>query len=139
MDCSPPCSSVHGIIQARILSGLPCLSPGDLPGLGIKPASPKTPALQANSLLLTHQGSPRGNTRNYKYPTTLYRCCSHNLEGYFKLKYSSDIAKETAVSVSSLQQSESAVCIYVSPLFAFPFRSLQSPEYSSLCYTVGSR
>ena len=28
MDCSPPGSSVHGILQARILSGLPCPSPG---------------------------------------------------------------------------------------------------------------
>ena len=28
MDCSPPGSSVHGILQARILSGLSCPSPG---------------------------------------------------------------------------------------------------------------
>ena len=28
-DCSPPGSSVHGIFQARILSGLPCPPPGD--------------------------------------------------------------------------------------------------------------
>ena len=30
-DCSPPSSCVHGILQAKIQSGLPCLSPGDLP------------------------------------------------------------------------------------------------------------
>ena len=54
MDCSPPGSSVHGILQARIL-GLPFPSPGDLPDPGIEPASP---ALQVDSLLLSHQGSP---------------------------------------------------------------------------------
>ena len=31
MDYSLPDSSVHGIFQARILGGLPFLSPGDLP------------------------------------------------------------------------------------------------------------
>ena len=31
MDCGPPDSSVPGIFQAWILSGLPCPPPGDLP------------------------------------------------------------------------------------------------------------
>ena len=31
MDCSPAGSSVHGILQARILSGLSFPFPGDLP------------------------------------------------------------------------------------------------------------
>ena len=44
-DCSPPGSSVCGILQARILE-LP--SPGDLPNPGVEPGSP---ALQAGSLL----------------------------------------------------------------------------------------
>ena len=45
-----------------------------------------------------------------------------------------------AVSVSAVQQSESAICIHIYPLFwiSFPFRSPQSTEQSSLCYTVGS-
>ena len=38
--------------------GLPFPSPGDLPDLGIKPMSPVSPALQADSLPLSHQGSP---------------------------------------------------------------------------------
>ena len=46
MDCSPPGSSVHGMLQPW--SGLPCPSPEDLPDPGIKPRSP---ALQADSLL----------------------------------------------------------------------------------------
>ena len=37
MNCSLPGSSVHGILQARILSGLPCPPPGDLPSPGIEP------------------------------------------------------------------------------------------------------
>ena len=50
-DSSPPSSSVHGIAQARILSGLPCPLSGDLPDLGIKPLSPESPALQVDSFL----------------------------------------------------------------------------------------
>ena len=46
-------SSVHEILQARILAswpGLPCPPPGDLPDPGIEPVSPVAPALQADSL-----------------------------------------------------------------------------------------
>ena len=39
-------------------NGLPFLSPGNLPHPGIEPASP---ALQADSLLLSHRGSPEGS------------------------------------------------------------------------------
>ena len=40
MDCSPPGSPVYGISQARILEWVAISSPGDLPELGIEPASP---------------------------------------------------------------------------------------------------
>ena len=46
MDCSLPGSFVHGILQARILKGLPCPPPGHLPDPGIEPTSP---ALQVDS------------------------------------------------------------------------------------------
>ena len=39
-------------------SGLPLPSPGNLPNLGIKPVPLASPGLQADSLLLSHQGSP---------------------------------------------------------------------------------
>ena len=55
MNWSSPGSSVHGILQAGIWSGLPFPSPGDLPDLGIEPGSP---ALQADSLPSELQGSP---------------------------------------------------------------------------------
>ena len=47
VDYSPPGSSVHRILQVRILKGLPFSSPGDLPDPGTEPRSP---ALQADSL-----------------------------------------------------------------------------------------
>ena len=40
VDCSPPGSSLHGNLQAKLLSGLPFPPPGDLPDPGIEPASP---------------------------------------------------------------------------------------------------
>ena len=46
-DCSLPGSSVHGILQARILQWVALPSPGDLPNSGIELGSP---ALQADSL-----------------------------------------------------------------------------------------
>ena len=38
-------------------SGLPCPELGDLPDTGVKPASPMDPALQVDSLPLSHQGA----------------------------------------------------------------------------------
>ena len=54
MDYSPPGSSVHGISQARILEGCHFLLQGSLPAQGLNLLSP---ALQADSLLLSHWGS----------------------------------------------------------------------------------
>ena len=54
-DCSPPGSSVYGISRQEYWSKLLCPSPGDLPDPGIKPESP---ACQADSLPLSHLGSP---------------------------------------------------------------------------------
>ena len=39
MDCSPPGSSVHGILQARILEWVAISSSRNLPNLGIEPVS----------------------------------------------------------------------------------------------------
>ena len=57
MDCAHQAPLSMGILQARILSGLPCPSPKDLPNLGIEPRSP---ALQANSL----SSEPPGKSMN---------------------------------------------------------------------------
>ena len=50
--CNQPGSSVHGILQARIVEWV--VIPGDFPNPGIKPGSP---ALQADSLLSEPSGS----------------------------------------------------------------------------------
>ena len=43
MACSLPDSSVHGILQTRVLSGLPFPPPGHLPHPGIEHVSPALP------------------------------------------------------------------------------------------------
>ena len=48
MDCRPPGSLVHGILQAKILEWVALPFPGDLADLGIELGSPK---LWADSLL----------------------------------------------------------------------------------------
>ena len=53
--CQAPLS--RGFSRQEYWSGLPFPSPGDLPDLGIKPTSP---ALQVDSLPLSHQGSYPG-------------------------------------------------------------------------------
>ena len=58
MDCSPPGSSVHGILQARILAWVAMLSSRGVPDPRIISASPMSPALQADSLPLSHRGRP---------------------------------------------------------------------------------
>ena len=59
MDCSPPGSSVHGILQTRILEWVPIsFSRGIFPTQGSNSCLPVSPALQADSLPLSHLGSP---------------------------------------------------------------------------------
>jgi len=63
MDCSLPSSSVHGILQARILKWLPCPPPGDLPNLGIKPDIP-------HCRQILYRLSPQERTRINEYMDT---------------------------------------------------------------------
>ena len=58
MDCSPRGSSVHGILQARVLEWLPFHTPGDLPDPGIEPGSPVSPALAAGVFTTEPPGKP---------------------------------------------------------------------------------
>ena len=67
-DCSLPGSSVHGILQARILEW-PCPPPGDLPKPDLKPRSP---TLQEDSLL----SEPPGKT-HYSLVSEFF----HHLKG----------------------------------------------------------
>ena len=56
MDCSPPGSSDHGILQARILEWVAFPSPGDLPDPGMEPGSPP---LQTDSSPSEPPGQPK--------------------------------------------------------------------------------
>ena len=47
-----------GFSRQEYWSGLPRPSPGDLPNPGMELTSPEAPALQADSLLLSHWGTP---------------------------------------------------------------------------------
>ena len=60
MDCSPALQTPLSMKFSRqeYWSGLPCPSSGDLPDQGIEPASPRSSALQVDSLQLSHLGSP---------------------------------------------------------------------------------
>ena len=68
MDCSLPGSSVHEILQARILEWVAFPPPGDLPDPGIEPMSLESPAnvrdsRQVDSLPLSHLQSPFSGIR----------------------------------------------------------------------------
>ena len=64
-----PGSSVHGILQARLLSASPFPSLGDLPDPRIKLTSP---ALQADSLPLRNQGSRINNSKRERWELSLH-------------------------------------------------------------------
>ena len=73
MDRGPPGSSVHGIFQARILEWAAFSLPGYLPNPGFEPTSP---ALQENSLPLSHQGSPMVIIMANTYDVLLEHICT---------------------------------------------------------------
>ena len=57
VDYNLPGSSVHGILQARILECVAMPSPEDLPNSGIEPETPAAPALPPGSPNTTYQRS----------------------------------------------------------------------------------
>ena len=74
MYCCPPGSYAHAVSQARYWSGLPCPPPGDLPNTGIKPRSS---ALQAVSLPLSHQARPPSPL--VPYITYYFHCSPYSI------------------------------------------------------------
>ena len=57
-----------GFSRQEYWTGLPCSPPGDPPNPGVEPKSPASPALQADSLLLSYQQSPHHHhTHTYIY------------------------------------------------------------------------
>ena len=77
MDCTPPGSSVHGIIMARILKWVAIsFSRGIFPG-----SNPRLLHWQADSLPLHHQGSPILLIR-YSLLLSLLYCLIHVLQTF---------------------------------------------------------
>ena len=62
VDCSPPGSSVHGILQERIWEWVAISFSRDLPDPGIEPRSP---ALQADALPSEPPGNPRNSFKHF--------------------------------------------------------------------------
>ena len=60
MDCSLPGSSVHGILQARILEWIAIPPPGGLHHPGIEPASPMPPAVAGEFFITEPPGKVPG-------------------------------------------------------------------------------
>ena len=58
VNYSPSGSSALRILRQKYWSGLPCPPPENLPNLGIEAVSCTSPAFQADSLPLSHWGSP---------------------------------------------------------------------------------
>ena len=58
VDCSPPGSSVHGTLQARILEWVAMASSRDLPSPGMEPESPVAPALAGGVSTTELPGNP---------------------------------------------------------------------------------
>ena len=71
-----------GILQARRRDWVAIPPPGDLPDPGTEPVSPVAPALQADSLPLSHRGSPKASGKEPQFLKfiiylflTVLRCC----------------------------------------------------------------
>ena len=71
--CSPPGSSAHGILQARILEWVAILFSGDLSDPGIEHESP---TLWADALSPSHQGSPLNAGGELNFHFARLSCCS---------------------------------------------------------------
>ena len=65
--CQAPLSI--GFSRQQYCNGLPCPPPGNFPNPGIETMSLVAPALQADSLLLSHQGNPVFHVPGAEPPT----------------------------------------------------------------------
>ena len=70
-----PCSSVHGILQVRILGWVAMIPPGDLPNPGIKPVSLMSPALAGEFFTTSATWEAPLNTYSLNKYELLCECC----------------------------------------------------------------
>ena len=74
MNCSPPGSSVHGILQARKLEWVAIPPPGDLPDPGMEPESP-----ELTGRFFTAE-PPEKSHSNPEDPEKINSSCSDNIQ-----------------------------------------------------------
>ena len=74
MGCSLPGSSVHGIPQARTLEWVAMPSSRESSDPGIEVMSPAAPELQADSLPLSHWGSPTNMFSSVQFSSVAQSC-----------------------------------------------------------------
>ena len=84
MNCSPSGSSVHGILQARILEWVAVSSSGDLPNPGIKSVSFASPALAGRFFTTASPGKPYVTT----YQMHTLKVCSLLSDKCASIKFS---------------------------------------------------
>ena len=101
MDCSPPGSSVHGILQARMWEWVALLSSRDLLNPGIKPVSLTSPAL-AGSFFITRATWEASN--NYMAMLTIFYWSVIHLHNTLRYAGSPDVSvgKESACNAGDL-------------------------------------
>ena len=117
IDQSPPDSSVHGISQTRIWSGLPFPSSVDLLDVGIELMSP---ALAGGFFTIEPPGKP--NSPRY---------------WFWKIfSYWSIVDLQCCVNFYCIVKLFSSICTYVPFHILFHYGLAQDIEYSSLCYTI---
>ena len=108
MCCSSPGSSVHGILQVRILEWLPFSSPGDLPDPGMEPTSP------ALAGLFFTTESPGKPTKRH----TLLNNKWHNIKLY--KSYHSHLPKNTSCSIPShMAANVNSLIVYIHSHFNY--------------------
>ena len=111
MDCSSPGSSVHGILQARILEWVSIPFSGDLSNTEIEPGSP----LQADSL----PTEPLGSAEGWWASSELKNACSSSsgverereTQACLPIKGIQISLSAIAGILSSLQKSDYTPCI----------------------------
>ena len=104
MDCSPPGSSVHGILQARILEWVAMPSSRDLPDPGIVPMSFASPTLAERFFTTSAPGKPQAVPQWFSDHKPQAPC----FPGNPALKLPVHPPGDSALPVATLQKEEKA-------------------------------
>ena len=118
-----------GFSHQEYWSGLPCPPPGDFPDSGIKPTSPASPALQADSSPAQPLRKPVIIIKSILITATAF---FRHLEYYFKTKLPTHLLSWQRLGTIDVQKRLPSVCLPTLDL-----RSCKAPDCLShrQCYT----